>query len=47
MPVPAATSAAAGATVTEAEFEAKKQAAIAALQNEETVFERDLGIFLF
>lgn len=40
-PLPAA--AGASAAVTEAEFEAKKQAAIAALQNEETVFERDLG----
>lgn len=41
MPAPAA--APAPAPVTEAEFEAKKQAAIAALQNEETVFERELG----
>lgn len=40
-PLPAATGAA--AAITEEEFEAKKQTAIAALQNEEAVFERDLG----
>ena len=45
-PLPVLTGAAAAATVTEAEFEAKKQAALAALQNEETVFERDLGASL-
>lgn len=43
MPAVAAKSAAAG-TVTEAQFEAKKQAAIVALQNEEAVFEKDLGM---
>ena len=42
-PLPAAADTAAAAPVTEAEFEAKKQAAIAALQNEEAVFENDLG----
>lgn len=45
-PLPLLTGAAAAATVTEADFEAKKQAALAALQNEETVFERDLGACL-
>ena len=40
-PLPAATGA--PAAITEEEFEAKKQTAIAALQNEEAVFERDLG----
>ncbi len=45
-PLPVLTGAAAAATVTEAEFKAKKQAALAALQNEETVFERDLGACL-
>ena len=40
-PLPAASTAA--AAITEQEFEAKKQTAIAALQNEEAVFERDLG----
>lgn len=39
--MPAATGTA--AAITEEEFEAKKQTAIAALQNEEAVFERDLG----
>lgn len=39
--MPAATGA--PAAITEEEFEAKKQTAIAALQNEEAVFERDLG----
>lgn len=33
----------AAAAITEEAFEAKKQTAIAALQNEEAVFERDLG----
>ena len=42
-PLPAAASPAAAEPVTEAEFEAKKQEAIAALQNEEAVFEQDLG----
>ncbi len=45
-PLPVLTGAAAAASVTEAEFEAKKQAALAALQNEETFFERDLGACL-
>jgi len=44
--LPVLTGGAAAATVTEAEFEAKKQAALAALQNEETFFERDLGACL-
>ena len=39
----AASQSAAASTVSEAEFEAKKQTAIAALQNEEAVFEKDLG----
>ena len=42
-PLPAAADTAAAAPVTEAEFEARKQEAIAALQNEEAVFENDLG----
>jgi hypothetical protein len=45
-PLPVLTGAAVAASVTEAEFEAKKQAALGALQNEETVFERDLGASL-
>ena len=40
-PLPATTGEA--AAITEEAFEAKKQTAIAALQNEEAVFERDLG----
>ena len=43
LPAPAVQAAAAN-TLSEAEFEAKKQAAIAALQNEEAVFEKDLGM---
>lgn len=43
-PLPAAAvKAAAASAVSEAEFEAKKQTAIAALQNEEAVSEKDLG----
>ena len=43
-PLPAAIKQSAAAhTVSEADFEAKKQIAIAALQNEEAVFEKDLG----
>lgn len=43
-PLPAATTqSAAATTISEADFEAKKQIAVAALQNEEAVFEKDLG----
>lgn len=45
LPAPAVQAAAAN-TLSEADFEAKKQAAIAALQNEEAVFEKDLGMSL-